>query len=70
MLVEGAKVTYAQQTRAPNGARVSPEDLLPFLPGFWTKDMLINGTCLDKGTFTLGFIGEEPKCSIHGAITE
>jgi hypothetical protein len=68
MLVDGAKMQYAMQSRATNGTRVSAEDILPFLPPFWTTDMLTRGTCLDKGIFTLGLIGEEPKCSVHGGI--
>lgn len=69
MLIDGAKIAFAEQTGATNGAPVSAKDILPYLPASWTTDMVANGTCLDKGVFTLGLIGEDPKCSVHGRLT-
>ena len=53
--IDGAKQTWAAEHGKTNGAAVTQADLLPFL-----RKM---PECPKGGSYTIGLIGEPPKCS-------
>ena len=60
--LEGAKEQWATDNSATSGAEIAFDDILPYL-----KKM---PNCNKNGTYSLGKIGEEPRCSIHGTASD
>lgn len=58
---EGAKEQWAIDNSATSGTEVAFGDILPYL-----KKM---PHCNKNGTYSLGRIGEEPRCSVHGTAS-
>jgi hypothetical protein len=47
-----------------NGTVVTPAQIMPYIKGSW--DFVC--TTAGKDTYTIGRIGEEPACSVHGSL--
>lgn len=54
-MIDGAKVMLASEHSLTNGTYISREDLLPYVR-HWPS-------CPNNGEYTIGRIGESPKCS-------
>ena len=62
--IEGAKYQYADENNLPRGAPVTAKALLRYIKGS-TEEWLTHG-CPAGGVYTIGPIGERPRCSIPG----
>ena len=60
--IDAAKEQWAMATGATNGTPVTQEDLSPYLKG----GMHLENWCMEEGTITIGAIGAEPSCTVHG----
>jgi hypothetical protein len=62
--IEGAKEQLARERALTNAAPVTPMDISHFLPeGRQPR-------CASGGTYRINPIGTEPRCTLHGTITE
>lgn len=66
LLISSAKANWALELKKTNGAAVSWREVLPFVEPE-SKDQLQH--CPDGGEYSLGKIGEQPRCSIGGTHT-
>jgi hypothetical protein len=55
-LIDKAKIAFASDNDLPSGTAVTKEQLLPYLKDGWP-------ICSDGGVYTLGALGEDPRCS-------
>ena len=66
MLVDGGKETWAWTKHIPTGTAATVEDILPYVKGHqmprchWGK----------TNEYVIGRVGEEPRCPVHGGITD
>lgn len=60
-LIESAKDQWAIEENKPTGAEVTAEDI---------QEYIRNGipVCPDGGTYTLGTVGNNAECSVHGSL--
>jgi hypothetical protein len=67
-LIDSAKQQWALEFSKPTNAVPSWNDILGYLPSDWTNRWWSNGmaVCPEGGTYTLGRVGDPPKCSIGG----
>lgn len=63
-MVDSAKLSLARQNNLANGTSVKAADIAPWI----APPVERYTTCPGGGTLTLGVIGEEPHCSIHGGL--
>ena len=61
---DSAKLSLARLNNLTNGTPVTAADIAPWL----ATPVERYTTCPGKGHLTLGPIGEEPGCSIHGGL--
>lgn len=62
-IIAGAKDQWALNTGATSGAPVTAENILPYLG----RGIL---TCHVAGaSYIIGKVGEEPRCTVHGTIS-
>ena len=60
--IQAAKEQWAVETHASPGAPVALSDILPYLRAA--------PTCHVAGaTYVIGKVGEEPRCTIHGTVS-
>jgi len=64
MFIMGAKEQWAYQAHATNGAYCVTNEVARFFKGDAVPWCPVAG----KSAYTLGRVGEEPKCSIHGEL--
>jgi len=62
-MFDAAKEQYAMAHGLANGAEVDPHVLEPYLKGKWENEKCPSAM---HNTYTIGRIGEQPECSIHG----
>ncbi len=58
---ESAKEQWAINNNATSGTHVTSNDIIPYV-----KEM---PHCNKNGTYVLGRIGEDPRCSVHGTAS-
>lgn len=63
MRIEGAKQQWALENKAKAGDTVALENILPYLGGTLTCN-------IPTGTYIVGKVGEEPKCTVHGTFSQ
>jgi hypothetical protein len=63
--IEGAKTEWVQQSHQSSNAVPTEADLLPYLTHEDSRRYTFPH-CPSGGTYTLGAVGESPKCSIGG----
>lgn len=61
-MINACKSQWAFAQHATNGAAVSPQDIAPY--------SLEHGrfVCMSGGTISIGKLGEDPTCTVHGNI--
>jgi hypothetical protein len=60
--IEGAKDQWAIENQAKTGTPVTLENIMPYLKG--------TPRCnVTNGQYTVGKIGEEPGCTVHGTLS-
>jgi hypothetical protein len=63
MNIASAKDQWALEKGAKSGAPVTVDDILPYLGSM--------PTCHVAGaTYIIGKIGEEPRCTVHGTVSD
>jgi hypothetical protein len=64
--IKTAKQEFATANGLSPGQAVTEEQLAPYLclPGAFNKKK-----CPGGGTYTVGVVGEEPQCSVHGSLS-
>jgi len=61
--LDGAKHQWALENKAKPGDPVTMENILPYLAR--------TPTCnVPSGKYLVGKVGEEPKCTIHGTVSQ
>ena len=65
-IVDGAKEFWAYTNQIPAGATVREEDILPYIKGHKMPKCHLAET----NDYMIGKTGEEPRCPIHGNITD
>jgi type II secretory pathway pseudopilin PulG len=63
-MVDSAKLSLARLNNLTNGTPVTAADIAPWI----APPVERYTTCPGGGKLTLGAIGEEPHCSIHGGL--
>jgi len=66
MLIWGAVKQYIARGGMTNGHRLSPEDLMPYLPPSYTTNDVVPGRCPAGGVYVLPTSQEFPSCTVHG----
>jgi hypothetical protein len=61
--LDGAKQRWELENRKTANDVPTWEDLRPYFPDWWTNGRPV---CPEGGTYTLGRVGESPRCSIGG----
>ena len=59
------KFNWANDNGKSTNDSPSWDDLRPYFPGTWSNSI---PTCPAGGTYTIGPVGEKPKCSIGGGF--
>ena len=59
--IDAAKNQWALEHHKKSQDTLTWNDLRPYFPARWTNGMPI---CPDGGTYTLGRVGESPRCSL------
>jgi hypothetical protein len=63
--IVGAKEQCALKNGLTNGVTVTSEQISPYIEGgFGSLE------CAEHGSYTLDLIGIEPRCSVHGSMSE
>jgi hypothetical protein len=63
--IEAAKLQFASEKQLTNGAAITGGEISKYIEGgFDTLE------CAEHGQYTIGAIGTESRCSIHGSISE
>jgi hypothetical protein len=63
--IEAAKLKFASEKQLTNGAAITGGQISKYIDGgFDTLE------CAEHGHYTIGAIGTESRCSIHGSISE
>ena len=60
--IEGAKEQWDLETKAPPGSPVTLSNIVPYLRATPTCNVA-------SATYIVGKIGEEPKCTVHGTVS-
>ncbi len=63
--IDAAKEQYRVEHVLADGDFVSPEQLGPYLDGGWKGN-----TCPAGGMYQVNPVGQNPRCSVHGALPE
>ena len=63
--IEGAKARIAVENHLPNGTNVSIALLSNFIDGGFERL-----SCAEHGSYTVNTVGSEPRCSVHGTMSE
>jgi hypothetical protein len=61
--IGSAKEQWALEGRATSGTPVTVEIILPYLRSMPTCNVA-------GGTYIIGKIGEEPRCTVHGTVSQ
>jgi hypothetical protein len=63
--IDAAKQQLAQEDKLTNGATVTAEQISKYIDGGF--DSL---KCAEHGRYIIGPIGTEPRCTVHGSMSE
>ena len=63
--IEAAKLQFASENQLTNGATVTGAQISKYIDGGF--DALV---CAEHGKYTVGGVGTEARCSVHGSISE
>ena len=63
--IYAAKEELAHQKGLTNGTAITVEELSPFIEGGFESLQ-----CYEHVVYSIGSVGTEPRCSVHGSVTE